>query len=453
LGQFLIDNITGRSCGPAAKAGQDRAVSGKAGKPPRPEGAGPENHFQGEHGMKSKGMVLLLGGLLVLGGMLFAPAAFAAHHVTHAISPDSSFSDIVTDADGVVSAKWKVSVVGGTNIQFNLILGIWVTGPQEYPQTVTYGVTSTTGPAVPTVYFEGSTGNTSFTFNASDSLSTLNVQVNIIAPASPGAYTVKISPTAKGGDKPNLEDGNGVTISFTVIHSGCTPQATSLSITPLSACVIYRQPDTTFVAKLVTSPDGKPLAGKPIDFTIAKGSDPAISLGTVNTDANSEASLTLDTSGLAVGSYTVTASFQGDACYLRAAPAIATLGVKYDFLGFQPPVQIEGVGAGLFSGKVIPVKLKIADYYGVSVPDATIYLTWSATIGETSFTNVETESVSAADTGNLMRYDPLNEQYVYNWDVSRLANGDYTLYADMGEGCGAGHTALVKLQKTSGKKK
>lgn len=341
-------------------------------------------------------------------------------------------------------------------MQFNLTLGIRATGSQGYPQTVTYAVTSTTGPSgytAPTVYFGGNPATTNFTFTANSSSETLTIQVNIIAPALDGAYTVKISPTAFEGTTPRLEDDNGVTIGFTVIPAGCTPQATSLSITPTSACVIYRQPDTTFEAKLVTSSDNQPLAGKPIAFTIAKGSDPATSLGTVTTDANGVASLTLDTSGLAVGSYTVTASFQGDDCYLGADPAIATLGVKYDFLGFQPPVQIDGVGAGLFSGKVIPVKLKIADYYGVSEPDATIHLTWSATISETSYVNVATESVSAADYGNVMRYDPVSEQYVYKWDVSSLPNGDYTLYAGMGEGCGAEHTALVKLQKTSGKKK
>lgn len=405
--------------------------------------------------MKPKGMVLLLAGLLVLGGTLLAPAAFAAHHVTHAISPESSFTDIVPDADGVVSAKWKDSVVGETNIQFNLTLGIRATGSQGYPQTVTYGVTSTTGPATPTVYFGGNPANTSFTFTANNSSATLTVQVNIIAPASPGAYTVKIAPTAfgGGGGNPRLEDDYGVTIGFTVIPSGCTPQATALSITPESACVEYKQPETTFEAKLVTSSDNQPLAGKPIEFTIAKESYPATSLGTVTTDVNGVATLTLDTSGLTVGSYTVTASFQGDACYLAAVPDMAKLGVKYKFGGFQPPVQIDGVGAGLFSGKVIPVKLMIADYFDVSVSDATICLTWSATIGETSYTDVATESVSAADTGNLMRYDPVSEQYIYNWDVSKLENGDYTLYADMGEGCASEHTALVKIQKTSGKKK
>lgn len=408
---------------------------------------------------KDKWMVLAAMAVL-LSGTLFVPMAFAGHHVTHQISPSENFTDILSDKDGVYSAKWKESVTGNTNIQFSLSLGIRVTGNQAYPQSVTYGVTATTGPdgyTPPTVYFGGNPGHNSFTFNAENSYSTLTVQVNIIAPSLAGAYTVKIAPTQIEGNNPKIEDTNGITISFTVIPSGCTPAATSLSIQPQSSCIIYKTPSATFTATLVTTADSQPLAGQPIEFTISKGSDPSVNLGPVDTDENGQATLALDTSSLGVGGYTVTASFQGSECYLAADPAVAALGVRYDFLGFQPPVlNVQPDGSkvpGLFSGMVIPVKVKIADYYGNSVPDATIYLTWSATLADTTYADIPAESVSAADTGNKMRYDPEADQYIYNWDVSQLANGSYTLYADAGEGCQSDHTAVVILQKSATRKK
>jgi len=405
--------------------------------------------------MKSKSKLLILAvmaAILVASGTLFAPVAFAAHHVTHSVD-SSLFTDIVSSTDnGTTGAIWGANVVGNTDIQFILDLAIKTNpGNQSYPQTVTYGVTTTTGPAVPTVYFGGNNANTNFTFSAANSSSGLSEQVNIIAPAVLGAYTVTIYPTGQTGSNPQLSDGYGITIGFTVISSSCTAAPTSLSLSPSTACVVYKEPSTKFTATLTSNSTA--LEGKPIDFTIAFGLNSATSLGTVSTDANGEAQLVLDTSIFTVGGYTITASFQGDECYFEAEPAIASLGVKYDFLGFQPPVQIDGVGAGLFSGKVIPVKLIIADFNAEPVPDATAYITWSAIIGDVSYADVDVDSVSAADTGNMMRYDPLADQYIYNWDTSKLDNGTYTLNIGMGEGCEENHNATVILQKNSGKKK
>lgn len=42
-------------------------------------------------------------------------------------------------------------------------------------------------------------------------------------------------------------------------------------------------------------------------------------------------------------------------------------------------------------------------------------------------------SVSAADTGNVMRYVPQDQQYIYNWDASGLANGTYAVVVDLGD--------------------
>lgn len=399
--------------------------------------------------MKSKGKWLILAALAALMvGTLFVPMAFAADKVIYnAIDPIASFNT-TAGGHGLETATLKNSVAGDANIQFNLSLKIDAGGGQTYSQTVTFGVTGTTGPAIPTVYFDGNSQNTTFMFTASGSDSTATVQVNIIAPANDGAYTVTIASTEKKGSKPNLNTGP-ITVGFTVSNpSGCYPAPTTLSLALDPACVVYKAPSTTFTATLTSGEPPVALGGKSIDFKIGD-----TELGSVVTGDDGKASLTFNPSGLAVGTYTVVASFQGDGCYLEAEPAAANLGVKYDFLGFQPPVQINGVGAGLFSGKVIPVKIKIADFYGGSVPDATVYLTWSGTIAGVTYDEVELESVSAADTGNQMRYDPLADQYIYNWDTSKLENGSYTINVDMGEGCGGARTTTVILQKSSGKKK
>lgn len=399
--------------------------------------------------MKSKSKWMLLAAMAALVvGTLFVPSAFAADKVLYsAIDPVASFNT-TSGGHGLESATLKNTVIGGANIQFNLSLKIDVGGGQGYPQTVTFGVTGTTGPSAPTVYFEGNTTKNSHVFSASSSSATDTFQVNIIAPADDGAYTVTIAAIEKGGagGNPRLNTGS-ITIGFTVSNpTGCTKASTSLSLELNPACVIYKATETTFTATLTS--EGNPVAGQSIAFKIGD-----TDLGTAVTDADGKASIKYDPSGLAVGTYVVVASFQGAECYLEAEPAAANLGVRYDFLGFQPPVKIDGVGAGLFSGKVIPVKIKIADAMGAPVPDAIVYLTWSATIAGVTYEDVALESVSAADTGNQMRYDPLADQYIYNWDTSKLDNGSYTLNVDMGEGCGGARTTTVILQKSTGKKK
>jgi hypothetical protein len=397
--------------------------------------------------MKNKLLILtVMAAILVAGGTLFATMASAAHQVQYGISPDESF-EYITGGHGVEDPELKESVVGDTNIQFSLVLSIKTNpGNQPYGQTITFGVTGTSGPDVPEVYFGGNQANTTFIFDAISSSSTLTEQVNIIAPAGNGPYTVTIGPTSQTGDNPQL-NAVAITIGFTVSNpNGCTPSPTNLSLTLDPNCVVFKATSTTFTATLTS--DGVALAGKPVNFKIG-----STDLGSVKTDANGEAALTYDPSSLAVGTYSVVASFQGDDCYLEADPASANLGVKYDFLGFQPPVKIDGVGAGLFSGKVIPVKIKIADAMGMPVPDATAYITWTGTIANVAYTDAPAESVSAADSGNLMRYDLVADQYIYNWDVSKLDNGSFTINIDMGEGCGGDRIATVILQKNSGKKK
>jgi hypothetical protein len=54
------------------------------------------------------------------------------------------------------------------------------------------------------------------------------------------------------------------------------------------------------------------------------------------------------------------------------------------------------------------------------------------------------------DQGNLMRYDPLADQYIFNWDISgaAFANGTYKVWIDLGEGeCGAQHSVILSVAK------
>ena len=47
-----------------------------------------------------------------------------------------------------------------------------------------------------------------------------------------------------------------------------------------------------------------------------------------------------------------------------------------------------------------------------------------------------------------MRYDPLADQYVFNWDNSLLSNGTYRILVGLGEGsCALPHSVTLSLGK------
>jgi hypothetical protein len=121
------------------------------------------------------------------------------------------------------------------------------------------------------------------------------------------------------------------------------------------------------------------------------------------------------------------------------------LGVKYFFVGFQPPIKADG--STILTGKCGPVKIVITDVNGMPVPDATAYVYFAD--GIQAIVGTDPENVATGlnfDYGNLMRYS--DGQYVYNWDLSTTTNGTKTIQVYLGEGsCADAHTVVVSVGK------
>jgi hypothetical protein len=386
--------------------------------------------------------------LFVIGMILLMASGQALAHqidyIAASISPPGTFNG----SSGNFSLN--ESVAGNATISFSLKFAIVSQGnTTNFPKTITFGVPG--GSTSPAVYFgaDGTSTTLVKTFaNASDSITST---VRIIAPANDDDYTVKISAILGTGGQGGLSPGGGISISFTVYNPpppppppACNKYSTSVSLTLVPACIVlHSSSNTTFSATLTSG--GSPLAGKSIDFTVDD-----IPAGSASTDANGLATISYNPSALSLGDHTVKAIFQGDGCDYIGSSQTATLGIIYDFLGFQPPVQISGNGVGLFSGKVIPVKIMVADALGELVSDAKAFVYFKQTAADVSVVGTEAESVSAADSGNQMRYDPLTGQYIFNWDTSRIDNGYYNIYIYIeGQGsCAEPNFATVNLQKS-----
>ncbi|HZC53772.1 MAG TPA: hypothetical protein VE441_14915, partial [Mycobacterium sp.] len=85
---------------------------------------------------------------------------------------------------------------------------------------------------------------------------------------------------------------------------------------------------------------------------------------------------------------------------------------------------INADGSSVFRAKrgVVPVKL-----VGCPVSALAPTITVSRTSGSNPGSVDEVSSVSAADTGTTMRYDPSTGQYVYNLSLSAFGVGSYTV--------------------------
>jgi hypothetical protein len=115
-------------------------------------------------------------------------------------------------------------------------------------------------------------------------------------------------------------------------------------------------------------------------------------------------------------------------------------------MGFQQPINADG--SSVFSGKTVPVKIKIADFNGAAVPDANATVFFQNETPAIVGTDIENVASSLNfDFGNIMRYDSSANQYVYNWDLSTAGgNGTKTVRVFLDEGtCAAPRQAVLSV--------
>jgi hypothetical protein len=379
--------------------------------------------------------VTILSVITIIG---FTVAADTIDYLALNISPASMFNGM----SGNFTVNGEID--GGSAINFELKYQIKSGGsPTTYPKMIAFGASTNLKPLGADDALVS--GLNSHTFTSSSSMFT--DQVTITAPTTPGAYTVKIQPTSGTGGMGGLGSGGGIAINF-VVKTPTTPMcdhaSTALALTlENDGCIIYHQPTTEFTATLTSGVT--PLTGKLVEFSVD-----GTPVGSASTDGAGVATLTYDSSALSVGDHDVTASFAGDPCDYDASIDSETLSVSYDFLGFQPPITANG--EGLFSGRTIPVKIRIVDYFGIPVPDAEAFVFYAP--GMPSIVDIEAAPLANTNggSGNAMRYDPEEGQYIFNWDIAGLTNGKYTIRVDLGEGsCSGEHTAVVTLKKKGSK--
>jgi hypothetical protein len=211
--------------------------------------------------------------------------------------------------------------------------------------------------------------------------------------------------------------------------------------------------DVDLTATLKKASDNTAISGADIDFFIDPSSNPD-SIGTATTGAIGVATiLSYDLTGISAGDHNLFAAFAGNDLYNESDDS-DTLGITYNFVGFQPPINSEG-NSIFGNGQVIPVKIKLVDADNNPVTTAKPQVFYAKVNEDNSLGDtIEAASVSAADTGNIMRYVPEDQQYIYNMDLKSFTNGSYKILVDLDDSatCNTGYKeATITVQK-KGKK-
>ena len=213
-------------------------------------------------------------------------------------------------------------------------------------------------------------------------------------------------------------------------------------------CVLLHQATPVDLTATLTDENGDPVVGKTVSFSVD-----ANAVGDAVTDASGVATIpNYDVSGLSIGDHEVDATFTApdDACDYLSTNGVGNLGATYVFIGFQQPINADGTSQ--FGGRTIPVKIKLADANGQPVTDAEAHVFFNFGTPALIGTDAEPVANTNGDTGNLMRYDPGANQYIFNWDIAGLANGTYYVWVDLGEGaCGDQHSVIVTMKKKGSK--
>ncbi|HRQ05795.1 MAG TPA: PxKF domain-containing protein [Nitrosomonas halophila] len=257
---------------------------------------------------------------------------------------------------------------------------------------------------------------------------TCTVEINFNVPAAIGGYAIEIAAVGLAA-----ESGSGtvligrrhmINFSAELFDETLQPKETRLTVDP--KCVLYNG-DVDLTATLEELAEGARIGVADINYAVD-----ASLIRSAITGANGIAAQSYNVTGLGAGDHTLYAEFDGSFDYLKSNTT-DTLGISYLFMGFGQPIN--GDGTSIFSGPVIPVKIRLVDAYGLPVTDAEpkVWLVRYDTVENVGGELKPVSSMPASDSGNIMRYVPEDEQYVYNWGTIDLENGVYAVVVALGD--------------------
>jgi hypothetical protein len=386
-------------------------------------------------------------GAAVLGVVALSVWAYSIAAITTAASFTTVTAQVNPPGNSVNITS---TVCPGDVIPFSVTYGLsGPTGGSVLPKTIGFGLTTTAKPSG-ALDVASSGFATSHTWAVGHASDTFTDTGSMTAPTTLGAYTVHVGSVSGTGGNGGIA-GDKIVVNFTV--ADCSPPCTLLNtvLTVSELCVTLHQSTTVDLTATLKDENNVPLSGQTVHFSVPDASF----TGDAVTDVNGVAAISgFNVSGLSVGDHTVNATYDGTPCPsspngYNPSNGEGNIGVTYIFIGFEQPINADG--SSIFKGGTVPVKIRIADANGASVTDAEAFVFFAVKTGAVVGDTQEAISQSAASEGNQMRYDPVGDHYVFQWDITgaAIANGTYLVWVDLGEGkCGEMHSVCLSIAKT-----
>jgi hypothetical protein len=106
--------------------------------------------------------------------------------------------------------------------------------------------------------------------------------------------------------------------------------------------------------------------------------------------------------------------------------------VTYAWSGFLPPINAAGTRSSFKLGSTVPVKFQLTGA-SAGITNAVAKFSYGKVDNTADAVN-EVAYTDPPSTGNLFRYDPTSNQYIYNWGTKGLTVGTYMIKVDLGDG-------------------
>jgi hypothetical protein len=404
-----------------------------------------------------KSLKITIGAALLCGAVALTVWAYSVDYITTAASFTGHTVDFPGPPGTTSGSNATVTSIiqPGDTIPFNVTFALQTPAQSTtFPKTVTFSAATQTKPlGASDVGISGMPVTDKFCATAAcitanpGAASTFTHPVTLTAPSTVGTYTVRIGgPTltsGAGSGSTGLGVGAGLFVTFSVTQP-CAAVNTVLSVPDL--CVTLHQPATVDLTATLKDASANPLSGQILHFSV-DGTD----VGDATTNASGVATISnFDVSGLSIGDHQVEVNYDGVACptvpAYNGANGFGNIGVTYLFIGFEQPINADG--SSIFKGGAIPVKIRLSDYNGAPVTDAEAHVFFSQNTNAIVGDEAEPIANTNGDQGNLMRYDPVADQYIFNWDLKTVDNGTYKVWVDLGEGaCGQQHNVMLSVAK------
>jgi hypothetical protein len=147
----------------------------------------------------------------------------------------------------------------------------------------------------------------------------------------------------------------------------------------------------------------------------------------------------IDTSSVGIKTFEVTAT---DNAGNTRTPVIVHYTVAY---AYTPVTPSSSKVTQMKLGSSLPVKVQLKDYSGNLITNAVVNLYLAKQTSTGWGPEVPATSLSSPKDGNLLRYDPLSGQYLYNLNTKALSTGTWQLRIKMDDT--TTKTMTIKLVK------